>query len=259
MRTLFNSLVIVLGLFSISAAQAATVLVTGSNRGLGLEFVRQYAAAGWTVIATARNLTGAAELQALASAHKNIALKTLDVVDDASVKALVTDLNGMPIDVLINNAGVLGEKPGQTLGSFNQRTFQQVMITNAYAPLAISDALRANVAASTQKKIVAITSGAGIISFESRGGNTYFYSASKTALNMLMRGLAADVRRDKIIVGVIAPGAVDTDMRREVVGSAAANDQRPEDSVASMRQVIENLTPAQSGLPLNYDGQQLPW
>jgi len=259
MRALLNNLVLVLILFAASVSHAATVLVTGSNRGLGLEFVRQYATDGWTVIATARNVAAASELQALAAAHKNITLKTLDVVNDASIKALATELKGVPIDVLINNAGVLGEKSGQTLGSFSQDTFQQVMTTNAYAPLAIADAFRVNVAASAQKKIVSITSGAGIISFESRGGNTYYYSASKTALNMLMRGLAADVRPANIIVGIIAPGAVDTDMRREVVGAAAANDQRPEDSVASMRQVIANLTPSQSGLPLNYDGQQLPW
>jgi len=259
MKSMILSFAIAAAIFAANAAHAATVLITGSNRGLGLEFTRQYAAAGWTVIATARNVGDATELKALAQKHKNISVKPLDVVDAQSIKTLAAELKGQPIDVVINNAGVLGDKPGQTLGGFQLETFQQVMGVNAFGALAVSEALRDNVIASDQKKIVSVTSGSGVLSGGGGGGNTYFYGASKTALNMLMRGLANDLRSKGVIVGVVAPGAVDTDMRRQVVGDRAANDQRPEDSVASMRRVIERLTLAQSGRPLNYDGREMPW
>lgn len=242
-----------------SVAQAATVLVTGSNRGLGLEFVRQYAADGWTVIATARNLGDADELKALAAKHKNIQLKTLDVIDVASLKALAQDLKGVPIDVLINNAGVLGAKADQRMGALSHEAFDQVMGVNTFAPLAISDALLENVAASEQKKIIAITSGSGQLAPGGGGNEIYFYNASKAALNMVMRRFAFDVRPRGVIIGLIAPGAVDTDMRREVVGDAAARDLRPEQSIGGMRQVIERLSMAKSGAFLNYDGREVPW
>jgi NAD(P)-dependent dehydrogenase (short-subunit alcohol dehydrogenase family) len=242
-----------------SIASAATVLVTGSNRGIGLEFVRQYAADGWTVIATARDIEDAKELKALAAKHKNITLKQLDIINDDSVKKLAADLKGAPIDVLINNAGVLGDIPSQTFGGYKYSVFQQVMGVNAFGALAVSEALHENVAASQQKKIIAITSGAGIISGKGAGGPLSFYRQSKVALNMGMRGIANDLRDKGVIVGVIAPGAVDTAMRREIVGEAAINDQRPEASVSSMRKVIDGLTMARSGLPLNYDGKEMPW
>jgi NAD(P)-dependent dehydrogenase (short-subunit alcohol dehydrogenase family) len=246
--------------FTMGAAQAATVLVTGSNRGLGLEFVRQYAEAGWTIIATARNPDEAKELKALAAKHKTIAIKQLDVIDTASVNALARDLKGQPIDVLINNAGVLGSIPKQTLGSLDYAEFQRVMAINVFGAMAVSEALRTNVIASTQKKIVAITSGSGIISVDLPGGlNLYYYRASKVALNMAMKGLAEDLRPSGVAVGIIAPGAVDTDMRREVVGAQAAQDLKPETSIAGMRKVIADLSLRNSGKPYNYDGREIPW
>jgi len=259
MKSILTSILFAVTVLVAGMAQGATVLITGANRGLGLEFARQYAADGWTVIATARNLDGADDLKKLAAAHRNLSLKTLDVADLQSIAALAKDLQGAPIDVLINNAGVLGAPPDQTLGGFKYETFQEVMAVNTYGPLALSEALRANVIASTQKKIVAITSGSGIISGRAPGGRNYFYGTSKLALNMVMRGLASDLRGQGVIVGIIAPGAVDTDMRRQVVGDRASQDLRPEVSIAGMRKVIDGLTLAKSGIPLNYDGRELPW
>ncbi len=259
MKTVLAGLCLAVLLGLANGAQAATVLVTGSNRGLGLEFVRQYAADNWTVIATARNLAEADELKALAAKHKNIQLKTLDVVDAASIKTLVQDLKGAPIDVLINNAGVLGAKADQRMGALSRQTFDQVMGVNAFAPLAISDALLENVAASEQKKIVAITSGSGQLASGGGGNEVYFYNASKAALNMVMRRFAFDVRPRGVIVGIIAPGAVDTDMRREVVGDRAAQDLRPHESISAMRQLIARLPMNKSGAFLNYDGREVPW
>ncbi|MSU24368.1 MAG: SDR family oxidoreductase [Opitutus sp.] len=260
MKTPLALIALVTASFFSCGASAATVLVTGSNRGLGFEFARQYAEQGWTVIATARNPESAKELQALAAKHKSITIEKLDLFDHAGIKALAAKYKGRPIDVIVNNAGVLGDLPGQTLGSFDYANFQQVMGVNVYGPLAVSEAFRENVSKSEHKKIVAITSGSGIISRGGGGGKTHFYRASKVALNMVMRGLANDLKGQGVIVGIIAPGSADTDMRRELVGAdRAAKDQRPEQSVASMMKVIAGLTQANSDKPLNYDGSVLPW
>jgi NAD(P)-dependent dehydrogenase (short-subunit alcohol dehydrogenase family) len=249
-----------LALAAATMGSAETVLVTGSNRGLGLEFARQYAERGWTVIATARNPESATELQQLAAKHKNVAIEKLDLLDGAGLKALAEKYQGRPIDVLLNNAGVLGDLRGQTLGTFDHANFQQVMSVNVYGPLAVVEAFREHVIRSRQKKIIAITSGSGVISRGGGGGKTHFYRASKVALNMVMRGLANDLKDQGVIVGLVAPGAADTDMRRELVGAErAARDLRPEQSVAGMIKVIAGLTQENSDKPLNYDGSVLPW
>jgi NAD(P)-dependent dehydrogenase (short-subunit alcohol dehydrogenase family) len=254
--------IVAFGLMAVGAAQhagGATVLVTGSNRGLGFEFVRQYAERGWTVIATARNPDAATELKALAARHRNITVEKLDLLDRSGIKALAERHRGQSIDLLINNAGVLGDLKAQTLGTLDYAAFDEVMAVNVYGPLALAEALRENIAASAQKKIVSITSGSGIISAP-RPLGPYFYAASKVALNMVMRGLAADLRRQGVVVGLVAPGTADTDMRREAVGAqAAARDQSPADAVAAMIKVIDGLTQATSSRPLNYDGSVLPW
>src|SRR5579863_2748341 len=119
----------------LGVAAAATVLVTGSDRGLGLEFVGQYAARGDLVIATCRHPDKAAQLRELAGERKNVAVETLDVSDDSSIRALAEKYRGKPIDILINNAGVLGAHDDQALGTFSRKGFADVMDVNAYAPL----------------------------------------------------------------------------------------------------------------------------
>jgi NAD(P)-dependent dehydrogenase (short-subunit alcohol dehydrogenase family) len=160
-------------------ARAETVLITGSNRGLGLEFVRQYAAMGWRVIATTRSPARANELNELAEKFANVSIEELDVLDFGEINNLAEKYQGTPIDVLISNAGVLGDLEGQTLGTFDYANFQTVMGVNVYGALAVSEAFREHVVASGQKKIIGITSGAGIISRGGGGGNIYFYRASK--------------------------------------------------------------------------------
>jgi NAD(P)-dependent dehydrogenase (short-subunit alcohol dehydrogenase family) len=133
------------------------------------------------------------------------------------------------------------------------------MAVNVYGALAVSEAFRDHVAASRHKKIVAITSGSGIISSPAYGG-TYVYKASKVALNMVMRTLGADLRSQGVIVGLVAPGAADTDMRRQAVGAEqASRDQEPAAAVTAMMRVIDGLTLENSDKPLNYDGTVLPW
>lgn len=243
----------------ITSVRAETILVTGSNRGIGLEFVKQYAARGWTVIATTRTPQAAEELKAVAARHPTVRIEALDVVDPVAVKALAAKYEGTAIDVLINNAGVLGALDKQRLGAFDYDEFQDVMAVNTYAPLAISNAFRAHVGASAQKKIIGITSGSGIISGP-MGGGSYYYKASKIGLNMMFRVLASDLAGENITVAVIAPGAVNTDMRREAVGAArAAKDLPVEESVRGMIKVIDGLSRTDSGRALNYDGRILPW
>src|SRR5580704_17368390 len=130
-------------------AHAATVLITGADRGLGLEFTRQYAARGDSVIATCRHPCSASELQALGGKSKNVVIAQLDVSDDTSIKSVAAQYKGRPIDILINNAGILGKHEDETLGTFSRAGFHSVMDVNVFGVLAVSEALRDNVSAST--------------------------------------------------------------------------------------------------------------
>jgi NAD(P)-dependent dehydrogenase (short-subunit alcohol dehydrogenase family) len=233
-----------------------TVLVTGANRGLGLEFARQYAAAGWTVVATARNPLEAAELRELADATGRVTIEPLDVLDHAAITALAARYDGKPIDLLINNAGIGGDPKLQSLGSFDYALFEEAMAVNVYGVLALSEAFLDNVAASRHKKIVAITSGWGVFSLP-RPPGPYFYRASKAALNMAMHALQTDLRDEQIIVGLVAPGAADTALRRQLQGNTPA--PTAADSVAAMIKVIDGLTLENSAQPINFDGSILPW
>jgi NAD(P)-dependent dehydrogenase (short-subunit alcohol dehydrogenase family) len=236
-----------------------TVLITGSNRGLGLEFARQYAARAWRVIATARDPEHATELIALAAENAGVAIERLDVMDGASISALAARHKDTPIDILINNAGVLGETEAQTLDTLDYGEFERVMAVNVYGALAVAAAFREQVAASRQKKIVAITSRSGVIS-EPGWRGPYFYRASKIALNMVMRMLADDLRPRGVIVALVAPFPTDTEMLRELIGPDAASRQaHPADSVARLIGVIDGLSPANSNQPLLADGSVIPW
>jgi NAD(P)-dependent dehydrogenase (short-subunit alcohol dehydrogenase family) len=236
-----------------------TVLVTGSNRGLGLEFAKQYAARGWRVIATARDPSAAAELRALAAADRDVTVEKLDVLDDAAIAALAAKYARTPIDVLLNNAGVLGDLDAQRLGSLDYAEFEQVMHVNAYAPLAMAQAFLEQVASSREKKIVALTSRSGIISLPGWRG-PYFYRASKIALNMQMHVLADELRARGIVVAVVSPPPTDTDMLRALAGpETAAKQARVPDAIAGLVKVIDGLTLENSAQPIYFDGTVLPW
>ena len=242
------------------AGKPGTVLVTGANRGLGLEFVTQYAASGWTVMATARDPKSATELRRIAAANTRVTIDALDVLDPKAIAALAARYQGRRIDVLINNAGVLGELKGQQLGSLDYAEFEEVMAVNVFGALAVADAFREHVAASDQKKIVSITSRSGIISLPGSRGPS-FYRASKTALNMVMRVLADDLRDRGVIVALVSPAPTETDMLRQLIGPENASKQaQPAAVIAGLIKVIDGLTLANSGgPPIYFDGTVLPW
>ncbi|MEQ9447809.1 MAG: SDR family oxidoreductase [Rhodospirillaceae bacterium] len=238
------------------AAEAATVLITGSNRGLGFEFAKQYAEAGWDVIATCRTPEEAHELQALAEKHPNVAVERLDVLDQGEIDALAAKYKGEPIDLLINNAGILGDIPQQNLGGFDRDNFDRVMGVNVYGALAVTEAFADNVAASEQKKVVGLTSLMGSISMAGPGHT--FYRASKAALGMSMRVINGHLRSKGVTAGVIAPCVADTDMLKEF-GYEGPMTISAEEAVRGMIKVLADYTPESARTPMNCDGKPFEW
>jgi NAD(P)-dependent dehydrogenase (short-subunit alcohol dehydrogenase family) len=227
-----------------------TVLVTGANRGIGLEFVRQYVADGADVIACCRDPDAAGELQALAKASGRVRVMNLDVASAADIAALKAALAGQPIDILINNAGVSGPRR-QSADDIDLDGWLETFHVNTVAPVAVSQALHENLKAGAGKKLAAITSQLG--STANNGGQRYAYRSSKAALNNAMRGLSRDWAGDGIAVGIFHPGWVKTDMGGQ---SAPVS---PEASVRGLRQRIAELGPQTSGAFVDYSGVALPW
>ena len=230
----------------------STVLVTGASRGLGLEFARQYAADGWKVYAACRAPADAAALQKLeAGSGGHVELIALDVTDGASVRSAAAELAGIPIDLLVNNAGI-GSPRQQKLGSLDYAAWQRVLDTNTLGPMRVTEAFLANVEKGQQKKIVTITSGMGSIEDNGSGGS-YAYRSSKAAVNMVVKSLSIDLAARGITCIVMNPGWVRTDM------GGAGGQLSPEQSISAMRKVIAGLKPADSGKFFNHNGKQYPW
>lgn len=225
-----------------------TALITGTNRGIGLEFVRQYAADGWTVIAGVRDPDKADALDDVAG---DVSVASLDVADPASVGILAARLEGVAIDLLINNAGVMGPRP-VTLGTLDYGAWQEVMAVNALAPMRVTEAFLPHLRAGSGRKIATVSSRMGSIGDNSSGGS-YIYRSSKAAVNAAMKSLSLDLAGEDIAVLILHPGWVRTDM-----GGPDASVAIP-DSVTGMRRVIDGLTPATTGRFVNYDGSAIPW
>ena len=226
-----------------------TILVTGANRGIGLEFVRQYAADGASVIACCRTPAKAEDLAALAKTGK-VRVMALDVCDASSAAGLAQVLRGEAIDILINNAGVFGPEAQSALDS-DFDGFAHTFRVNSIGPLIVSQALRDNLMAGHDKKLVVLTSKMGSISDSSTGALAY--RASKAAVNMIMHVLAHDWAADGILVAILHPGWVKTDM-----GGPDALIS-PQDSVCGLRARIAELTPETSGRTLDYRGKEIAW
>lgn len=237
-----------------ASAPAPTVLITGSNRGIGLELARQYAAKGWRVIATCRKPQEAEELKALAAASPNVTVEQLDVTDFAAVDALAARYAATPIDVLINNAGITGGALSQFFGKMQWPVFEEVLRTNTIAPLKMAEAFLGHVEASKQKKIVSVSSSEGSIGAVS-SPRMYFYRASKAALNMEMRNLALQLKKRGIAVGLVNPGPVATDMMKGVPMKL----REIPDAAADIIRITDGLNLDNTGSFWNYDGVMLGW
>lgn len=234
----------------------STILITGANRGLDLEFVRQYAADGWEVLATSRQPEKSAELRQLASQHP-IALHRLDVTDEKSVKDLADRLDGKPIDVLLHSSGIY-PREGQHIGEIDYDGWRKAMETNLFGVLRVTEALLDNVAASRRKQIAAISSSMSSLRGVQDGsvaqaGTSYQYRSSKTALNMALSILAKELEPRGISVVLLDPGWVKTDM-----GGPHAP-LSPKESIAGMRKVLAGNPMENSGKFLGHDGMPRPW
>jgi NAD(P)-dependent dehydrogenase (short-subunit alcohol dehydrogenase family) len=229
-----------------------STLITGANRGLGLEFARQYLADGWQVYAACRHPASASELHLLAgNAGGKLRIMAMDVTDPASVKAAATEIEGQAIDLLINNAGIIGPR-GQTIGNIDYEAWRKVLAVNTLGPMLVSEAFVEHVARSDRKLIVTLTSGMGSIADNSSGGSVV-YRSSKAAVNMVMRSLAIDLAPRGIVCVVVNPGWVRTDM-----GGPNAT-LEPSDSIGALRRLIATFGPEQSGKFFNHTGREYPW
>ena len=218
-----------------------TVLITGANRGIGLEFATQYSQDGWDVIATARQ--SSPELDAL-----KVRVEPLELSDLDAVAAFGERIN-RPLDLLIANAGTM--EPSEAATAEDARAWAEMLIVNSIAPYLLARSCLDRVAAA-KGKAIAITSGMGSIADNSSGGYVP-YRTSKAALNMAWRSLALDTRSQGIVCAVLNPGWVKTRM-----GGPGAR-TTPHDAVANMRRTIDQLGPDQSGGFFNYDGRPYPW
>ncbi len=235
----------------------ATVLVTGANRGLGLEFARQYAADDWEVVATTRTAGRSEELRELAKSYQGLKVYELDVADDASIRDLAKGLKAKPIDVLIHNSGIY-PRQGQKIGEIDYPGWRAVFETNVFGPLRLTEALLDNVAASERKQIAAVsTSMASLKAVQdgsvAQAGTSYQYRSSKAALNMAMSILAKELEPRGISVVLFDPGWVKTDM-----GGPHAR-LTPEESIRGMRQVLAGDPKEINGKFLGHDGSIRPW
>jgi len=250
----------------VSAAQ--TVLITGANSGLGLEFTKQYAAKGWTVIATHRREETPASLAAVVAEHDRVRVERMDVADIASVRQLAAKLAGVPIDVLINNAGVYsdrsecqdeacrGEGRTQNFGNMDYALFDTIMAVNVRGPLVVSEAFIDNVHASRQKKIIAIGSTSGSLTEPLGGSRAISYRASKAALNRAMQLVAVHEKDAGVTVVILHPGSVLTERQADFTLEGMIE---MEPSAKGMIEQIEKITIADTGRFIQYDGATAPW
>jgi NAD(P)-dependent dehydrogenase (short-subunit alcohol dehydrogenase family) len=222
------------------------VLITGANRGIGLEFTKQYAADGWRVIACCRNPKMANELQALAAKNSNIRALGLNVGNFAQIDALAAQLKDESIDVLINNAGIYAHNDN------SESDWAESFKINTMAPLKVAQAFKHHIASSQLKKLATLSSKMGSMDDNTSGGS-YIYRSSKTAVNMVMKSLSIDLKSAGISVVTLHPGWVQTDMGgpNGLINVVT--------SVSGLRSVIAHLNLENTGKFIAYDGKEIAW
>lgn len=273
MRTLFTRLIGCTLLLLTQAGVAGlnpdqpTVLITGANRGIGLEYVQQIAARGWNIIATARNPDSATELQALAKKHPGVVIEQLDVTDHERIDALAARYKDQPIDLLINNAAITPRLKTAFSGKtamIDYDVARKSVETNAFGAIKVASSFLPNVTASQQKKIVFISSKGGSFAEGPKGPIMFEYRASKAALNALVYAFSFETKGKGVTAIALSPGSVNTEPAPGEFGYGKNIRQpgaiEPAESVAGMLKVIDGLTAAQNGQFLDYkDGRVIPW
>ena len=250
-------------------AKADTVLITGANSGIGLEFTKQYAAKGWMVIATHRRSSVPASLAAVKAEFDNVRVERMDVTNSTDISALAQELSDLPIDVLLNNAGVYNDRgncsedncPGdwstQNFGHLRYGLYDTIMAVNVKGPLMVAEAFVGNVLASDQKKIISISSTNGSLTEQLGGSGAIFYRASKAALNRAMQLVSASLQHDEVIVVLLHPGAVLTERQAHLYEFQGMVEMPF--TVAHMIETIDGVTIADTGRFMRYDGMTVPW
>lgn len=237
-----------------------TILITGANRGLGLEAARRFMVRPQTkIIACCRAPKKSMDLQQLSDRYANFEIQSLDVADHPSIDCLAKRLGDQPIDILINNAGIFGKNQPATTGFMDQQfgnsDFEADWIepfrTNVIGPMKIVESLIDNVVRSSDKKIAVITSVVGSIAYAP--GQMFGYAASKAAANMVSKNLSVALKEKGVIVNPIHPGYAKTDM-----GGEAAHVE-VEEAVTGLVAQIDNMNMDSTGEFLSYDGGTLPW
>lgn len=226
-----------------------TLFITGANRGIGLEYVKQYAEEGWRVLASCRNPADASALQALANTHANIELHAIDIANFDQIEALGRKLIDQPIQLLINNAGIYPESSFRTI---DYAKWMEAFKVNAMSTLKLAEVFIPHLVKAGNAKLVAMTSKMGSIDDNTSGGE-YIYRSSKTALNMVMKSLSIDLNKYGVSVAVLHPGWVRTDMG----GPNGLIDAKT--SVQGLRKVIGMLSLDNSGKFYAYDGKEIAW
>lgn len=226
-----------------------TIFITGANRGIGLEFVKQYAENGDHIYATTRTPETASALQQLASKHANVKILALNVANITEIQNLARQLSTITVDILISNAGIY---PESCFGKTDPQAWLNAFQVNTLSTYYLAEAFLPNLHRASQAKLIAITSKMGSLD-DNGSGSEYIYRSSKTALNMVARSLALDLREFNIAVAALHPGWVRTEMGGP---NGLINTQT---SVSGLRKVIDDLTSEQSGEFIAYDGKSIPW
>jgi len=230
----------------------STILITGSNRGIGLELVRTFVDRNWHVLACCRRPHQAVELSAIAEeSGGRVAIHPLDVADSKQIRSLVETCGDRSIDILFNNAGIAGPS-SQRFGPIDTGEWLETLRINTLAPYHMAVAFVEQVARSRRRIIATIGSQLGSIADNTSGGR-YAYRTSKAAVHMVMKGLAVDLADRRITSVALHPGWVKTN-----IGGPQAP-VSPAESAAGLYRVLATLTPEDSGKLWSWDGSQLPW
>jgi len=230
----------------------STILITGSNKGIGFELTKVFLENNWHTIACCRNPEKAHELNKIAKDSKNIEIQELDVSNFAQIDNLSKKLENEKIDILLNNAGIYGDPTGQYFGELNYESWSEAFLVNAMAPIKMAESFYPHVSNSEKKMIATVTSMMGSITLNT-DGQEVIYRSSKNAANMAYICLANKLRNDKITVLVLHPGWVKTDMGGEKAPIL------PEESAKGLLKVMLDADINDSGTFFSYTGDILPW